>query len=274
MNLEPMFPGRSRQEIGSLRILLIAAVIVLLPVALITTTIRIAISETAVYDYAVKNYGAEAASSIPETELLKANQEIRDYLVQRSARPLAPQVETHEGKTQTLFNARETAHMADVRSLVQLMFKVQILVVVFLLTASVLMLAVWPVRALAAAILYGSLTTLAALGLAGSVAAIGFDSFWSKFHGIAFTNDLWELDPRTDHLIQMFPEAFWQDAVTTIGGLIALQACLLGIISGLYLLLTRPREQTAPPPEPRTLPEREREPRTRLSPPNPRHYVR
>lgn len=270
-----MFAGASRQEIGSLRMLLIGAFILLIPLALITTTIRVAISETAVYDYAVRNYGAEKASGIPEAELLAANQEIRDYLVQPDSGPLAPKVTNQAGETGSLFNAKETAHMADVRSLVQFMFKVQVLAVAFMLTLAVVMVVLWPIRALAAAALYGALLTLAVLGLTGIAAASGFDAAWSQFHGIAFTNDLWELNPRTDHLIQMYPEAFWFDAVTAIGGLIAMQALALGIASGLYLLLSRPRETVVAPPEPRALPERDGHPRhARLAPPNPRHYVR
>ncbi len=268
-----MFAERVRQDLGPLRIVLIGAFILLVPIALVTSTIRLAISETDVYDYAVRNYGAEKASDIPESELLKANQEIRHYLNDPDSGPLAPQVVNSAGETETLFNARETAHMADVRSLVQLMFKAQVLAVALALTAAVLMVALGSVRALAAAALYGSVLTLAVLGLTGAVAMIGFEAFWDRFHGIAFTNNLWELNPRRDHLIQMYPEAFWQDATTVIGGFIALQAAALGIISGLYLLFTRPRAQTAPP-EPRELPERDHTPRPRLAPPNPRHYVR
>jgi integral membrane protein (TIGR01906 family) len=269
-----MFADRPRQEIGSLRVFLIGVFILLVPVALITTTIRVAISEKAVYDYAVENYGAERASGIPEAELLKANQEIRDYLAEPDAGPLAPQVTNDAGETESLFNARETAHMADVRSLVQLMFTVQVIAAAAVITLIVAIAVLFPVRVLAAAALYGSLLTVALLGLAGMGAMAGFDAFWDQFHGIAFTNDLWQLDPDTDHLIQMYPEAFWQDAVTMLGGLITIQALALGIVSGLYLVLTRPRESVAPPPEPRALPQREREMRHRLSPPNPRHYVR
>lgn len=269
-----MFASTSRQEIGNLRMLLIAVFILLIPAALITTTIRVAISEPAVYDYGVRNYGAEKASGIPQSELLQANQQIRNYLVDTDAGPLAPRVTNNVGEVESLFSAKETAHMADVRSLVQFMFKVQILAVAMALTLAVVMVALWPVRALAAAALYGSLLTLAVLGLTGIAAVTGFDAAWGQFHVIAFTNNLWELNPRTDHLIQMYPEAFWQEAVTAIGGFIVLQALSLGIVSSMYLLLTRPHAKLAPP-EPRLLPERDDHPRhPRLSPPNPRHYVR
>ena len=269
-----MFVRTARQELGLLRMCLIGGFILLIPLALITTTIRVAISEQSVYNYAVRNYGAEQASDIPTSELVNANRQIRAYLVNEDAGPLAPRVTDVSGDNVPLFSAKETAHMADVRSLVQAMFKVQVLAVAIVLTLAVVMIVLWPIRALAAAMLYGSLLTLAVLGLTGLAAMSGFDAAWAKFHGIAFSNDLWELNPRTDHLIQMFPEAFWQDAVTAIGGVIALQALAMGILSGLYLLATRPSGDVVEPPAPRALPEHEAQPRrARLAPPNPRNYV-
>jgi integral membrane protein (TIGR01906 family) len=253
---------------------IIGVFILAIPLALITTTIRVAISEKAVYDYGVENYGAEKASNIPQSELLQANKQIRDYLVRPDPGPLAPRVTNIAGETESLFNARETAHMADVRSLVQLMFKVQVFSAALVLMLAVVMAVLWPIRALAAAMLYGSLLTLGVLAMAGLAAMSGFDAAWSQFHGIAFSNNLWELNPRTDHLIQMYPEAFWQDAVTAIGGFIAMQALVMGIVAGLYLLLTRQESGAVEPPAPRDLPDRDGYPRRpRLAPPNPRQYI-
>ena len=269
-----MFVRTARQEIGLLRTILIGAFIVAIPLALVTTTIRVFISEQAVYDYGVENYGAEQASGIPESQLIQANAQIRNYLVDEDAGPLAPKVTNNAGETVTLFNAKETAHMADVRSLVQAMFKVQVIAVALVLTLAVVMIVLWPIRALAAAALYGSLLTIGLLLFVGMFAMTGFDAAWSQFHGLAFSNDLWELSPRTDHLIQMYPEVFWQDTVTAIGGLVALQAILTGILSGLYLLGSRQSGDVIEPPAPRELPERSGHPRRqRLAPPNPRNYV-
>jgi len=69
---------------------------------------------------------------------------------------------------------------------------------------------------------------------------LGFDSAWTQFHQLAFSNDFWQLNPRTDHLIQMFPEAFWQEVTTLIVMAILLEAFLIVGASVVYLLLTRP----------------------------------
>ena len=40
-------------------------------------------------------------------------------------------------------------------------------------------------------------------------AAIDFDSFFTAFHRLTFTNDGWLLDPRTDLLIRLMPADFF-----------------------------------------------------------------
>ena len=50
---------------GLFRALTIGAFILVVPLALITTNIRVAISEKPVYDYAVRHYGAQEASASP-----------------------------------------------------------------------------------------------------------------------------------------------------------------------------------------------------------------
>ena len=53
-------------------------------------------------------------------------------------------------------------------------------------------------------------------GLLALFAALDFNTFWTNFHRVFFTNDLWLLDPRTDILIQMVPGQFFFDLVMRI----------------------------------------------------------
>ena len=39
---------------------------------------------------------------------------------------------------------------------------------------------------------------------------ISFDSLFTAFHHLAFTNDLWLMDARTDMLIRLMPETFFR----------------------------------------------------------------
>jgi integral membrane protein (TIGR01906 family) len=271
---------RAERDLGFLRVILVGVFIVVLPIALITTTVRVAVSEQAIYDYSVRHYNADRASGIPESELIAANTEIRHYLVESDPGPLAPLVTNDDGQTERLFSARETVHMADVRDLVQVMFTVQMLAVAVTLALAAVIISLWSVRVLAAGMLYASLTIAVALGMGGILAMSGFDAAWSQFHVIAFANDLWKLDPDTDHLIQMYPEAFWQQVTLWVGGAVILEAFIVSLVSALYLLLTRERIER-PSHEPREpLPEQKPEVAgraghaPRLAPPDPRNYIR
>jgi integral membrane protein (TIGR01906 family) len=195
----------------------------------------VAISEQRVYDYAVREHGAAVVSGIPQAELLRANNEIKRYLTVDDAGGLEIQVRNSRGQSEPLFSTKETAHMADVRGLVRGLFAVQLGAV---LTALVLgaVLAIFSPRTLALAGLRGGLLTVGILVGAGVVAASGFDSAWTQFHQVSFSNDFWELDPRSDHLIQMFPEAFWQEVTTAIVVVTLLEALMMIGTSATYLL--------------------------------------
>jgi integral membrane protein (TIGR01906 family) len=272
-----MFDGNRRPERGLLRTIVIGIFVLALPIALVTTVIRVTISEQAVYDYGVRNYNAERTTGIPESELIRANGDIRDYLVRDKTPPLAPQVTNSDGERVSLFNAKEISHMADVRSLVQFMFTVQMIALAIALALIVVMIVLWPTRVFAAASLWAGIVMTSGLAVVGALAVTGFDAAWSQFHQIAFTNDLWQLNPRTDHLIQMYPEAFWQDVSMALGSVLLTIGLGLIALSGTYLYLTR-NEVIAV--EPELPPQRDYIQRTgvphrpQLSPPNPRHYVR
>ncbi len=259
---------------GLFRVLTISLFILAIPVALITTNVRVAISEQRVYDYSVRTYDAASVSGISEGELLRANGEIKRYLTADDPGPLAIQVRGEDGDLESLFNARETAHMADVRNLVQALFTVQLIAVAALFTLAVVMLVLWPPRALAAAALYGSILTGTILGMGAFLAVTGFDSAWSQFHVLAFSNDFWQLDPDSDHLIQMFPEGFWQEMTLLIGAVTLLEVVLISGAGSAYLVLSRTRtQQQVVMPTP-LLAGREGHARPQMSPPNPRHYTR
>jgi integral membrane protein (TIGR01906 family) len=72
--------------------------------------------------------------------------------------------------------------------------------------------------------------------LVGIASLIDFDGLWTRFHQVAFRNDLWLLDPATDYLIMLFPEPFWFTATIGIATSVALQTVLVAVI-GLALVV-------------------------------------
>jgi integral membrane protein (TIGR01906 family) len=236
--------------VSALRTLATVLFVLAVPAALITTNIRFMVNEPRVYTYAIDDYGAVASTGVSRDELLRAMGELRAYF-KSSDETLAIRVE-QGGREVSLFNPRETAHMVDVKNRFQLQNRVQEFSVLYAITyiaAAVLWSREISVRRLAVSTMIGSGMTLLAIGGAGVFGLSGFDSAWTQFHEVLFSNDFWLLNPRTDRLIQIFPPEFWQNIVFFIGLLSAAQAALLLVVSGLYLGATAHRQ-----PEPELAP--------------------
>jgi integral membrane protein (TIGR01906 family) len=235
--------------VGAIRNLVSLIFVLCIPVAIITTNIRFVANEGRVYTYAIDQFDAVRTTGIDRAQLLRAGAEIRAYF--RSSDELLNIRVLKDGREQALFNPRETAHMADVKDRFDLMNRVQEFAVLYSLVfiaAAVLWSREVTTRGLAALVAAGCLITMGAIAAAGVLSMSGFDAAWERFHLLIFSNDFWRLDPRTDHLIQMFPPAFWESIVFFIGLLSAAQAALGFIIAGLYLGATRrsaPRAQIA-----------------------------
>jgi integral membrane protein (TIGR01906 family) len=73
----------------------------------------------------------------------------------------------------------------------------------------------------------------------GLLSLVDFSGLWTRFHQVAFRNDLWQLDPRTDYLIMLFPEPFWFTATISMATTVASHT-LLVIVSGLVLVFGPP----------------------------------
>jgi len=79
-------------------------------------------------------------------------------------------------------------------------------------------------------LLLGSATTIGLLLVLAAATLLSFDRLWTRFHLVAFSNDLWMLDPARDRLIQLFPPEFWLDATLLLAGMTLLEAILIGTL--------------------------------------------
>jgi integral membrane protein (TIGR01906 family) len=227
--------------LGLVRQLAALLFIVALPVALVTTNIRIVTNEPRVYQYAIDHFHTTETTGIPRAELLRASAELRDYF-NNNDDTIFVRVTTKDGQPVSLFNNRETAHLRDVKTLFQGSFRVQEVSVVFVL-AYVVAVFIWArehsLHTLAREILVAAALSAAAIGVLGVIALAGFDTAFERFHVIFFNNDLWQLDPARDHLIQMFPDGFWRDVTLWIGAGTLVELGVLAAAAGAYLGLTR-----------------------------------
>lgn len=211
-----------------LKILLVAVFVACIPVFLVTSNVRWVINAPFLYSYGFDKYDVAERTGIPRDELIKAGAAFRDYF-NNDEDVLNVRV-VQDGVLRSIYNAREIAHMTDVKGLVKGVWDLQTATGGYIGFFLIVGAAYYRRRWLGMAARFAGWGGLATLGLfvvVGIGAAIGFDRLFLVFHQISFTNDLWQLDPRRDVLLQMFPQGFFFDATMWIAGSTALEALAL-----------------------------------------------
>lgn len=142
-----------------------------------------------------------------------------------------------DGEEREFFNDREKAHMVDVQNLFVggiwirrgAILVLMVAILVLILTKANLK------RLLPKSFIMGVVSLIGITAIAGIVFMSDFNKYFTLFHEIFFTNDLWLLDPRTDLLIRMLPEEFFSDMVLRIGGIFLVLLTTILVISFVVL---------------------------------------
>lgn len=215
-----------------------AALFVLaIPVVLVGTNVRLLFGAQRMYDLPIDRYGVPAVTGIPKGELLRATRELRAYLF-NDEELLDIRVTDARGQTVPLYSAREVLHMRDVKDLIHGVVRARDVALLVALGYVALRLVVERrdgLRALARLTWLGTLGFMLAGAAFGLAAAADFDRLFTRVHLLSFRNDLWQLDPRRDHLIQMFPFEFWVAATTLLIAITLAEAAVLAGLSRWYL---------------------------------------
>lgn len=118
-----------------------------------------------------------------------------------------------------LFNSKEKAHMIDVKNLFIMSKRINKIIFVILLLILIFYLGYDKEGMKKYFMKYCAITLAIVLGvwlIIAILAMIDFSSFWTVFHKVLFTNDLWMLNPSTDLLIRMMPQRFFTRIVIHI----------------------------------------------------------
>ena len=207
-----------------------AAFVVAIPLFLIIMNLRVVVNTPLLYSYGFDQYEIERVTGIERNDLILAGKRIRDYF-NNEERWLNVQVPIRGGEPEPLYNTTEILHMWDVKVLIRTLYNVQLIVGLYILLFIPAGLAIAPrtfPRMLLRLMAWGAGLTLAIVFVTGLLSLTGFSQTFYVFHVIAFTNDLWKLDPARDSLIAMFPEGFFFDATMVLAA--------LTVIQGLWLL--------------------------------------
>ena len=229
-----------------LRVLGIAAKVlfmVCLSILLVTATIAFEFNSLWLYKNGFQKYNVSQATGLAEVELEKAATGLISYF--NSDEEYISLTVVKDGKPFELFNQREVAHLKDVKGLIRLNHRLLLGTAIYVGAYAGICLfwrrrRYW--RRLAWGVVGGSgiaLGMMLALGIGSTIQ--GFGQLFTQFHFLAFTNELWLLDPTKDYLIMLFPEGFWYDAVMLFATITIGVAVTLGGVAGGYLWRTRRR---------------------------------
>lgn len=210
---------------------------VALPVAVITSNLRLLFTTKPIYTFAVRQYDVPAVTGIPEPEIERAMDEIRDYF-SNDQRLLRITVVDSLGRSNPLFTPREVIHMRDVKELVQNIFSLGTVATLYVIGYAAIRVYAQRGRGLVelARLTRTSMIVSIAMGVGFAVAAtLGFDRLFEQFHLLSFSNDFWQLDPTRDHLVQMFPFPFWFVSTLILAGGTLVEFLILLILSILAL---------------------------------------
>jgi len=221
------------------RLLVFALFVALTPAFLIAANASLVIDAPLLYSYGFSRYRDQIGYylDISDVELRSAGQQIRDYF-NDDEEFLAVSVVVSGIRVDNLYNAREVAHMKDVKGLVRWVDRIWKLSGLYLLAFAVVALMSRherSVRRLSKLTVAGGGLTLALVALVGLGALAGFDRLFLAFHEVSFSNDFWLLDPTRDALIAMFPQGFFFDATILIVGAIIVEALLLVVVPRLLV---------------------------------------
>ena len=208
------------------------AFVIAIPLFLIITNLRVVVNTPLLYSYGFDQYEIEAVTGIERDELISAGKQIRDYF-NNEERWLDVRVRMH-GELDRLYNTTEVLHMWDVKLLIRTLYNVQFIVGLYILLFIPAGLAISPrefPRILLRITAWGAAVTLAIVFVTGLLSLTGFSQTFYFLHVIAFTNDLWMLDPTRDSLIAMFPEGFFFDATMVLVALTVMQGLWLLFLS-------------------------------------------
>ena len=130
---------------------------------------------------------------------------------------------------QPVLNPREQAHLRDVRG-VFTGFGLAVLI-----GAAVLVVARWRSRGgpwLWRAVRTGTTVLIGTVIVLGLVAAVAFDTLFEVFHTIFFAGGTFDFDPRTDRLVQLFPDQFWFETSIALAGVLIVLAVVVRTVAG------------------------------------------
>lgn len=201
-------------------------------IAIVLTSVQLVAFNEGFYMKEFEKYDRAEATGMSYGQLREVARAFIAYLSGQSSE-LNMEVMVN-GQQRMLFNEKELSHMDDVLGLFEGGFKVRLWSII-LIAVSIIAIAVWGYKkgfaGILRALIWASGVPLALGGVIALLLATNFDRWFIYFHLAFFDNDLWQLDPSSDMLINIFNEGFFADAAFQILIYAALFLVLILIVS-------------------------------------------
>jgi integral membrane protein (TIGR01906 family) len=193
-----------------------AVFVLMLVLMLLFTNVQMVAFDRNYYSQQYEKYQIPQSIGISASDLMISTDNLLDYIDEK--REDIDFQMSIKGVQQEFFSERDKLHMIDVKNL----FVQGKLIRNIAFWYCVIFAAVFYYTAknkrirFSKLLVYSFVAGIIPILLLGILMNIDFYKYFTIFHEIFFDNDLWQLEPAKDRLINMFPEAFFSDTAFRI----------------------------------------------------------
>lgn len=205
--------------------------ILMLILTLLFTDVQLTAFNRAYYEKQYKKYQVPESIGITMPELMTSTDNLLNYIDNK--RDNLDFTATIKGAQREFFSERDKLHMIDVKNLFvkgKLIRNIAFIYCVIYIAWFVLK-AKNKTRNISRLALTAFVAGILPIILLIILMNMDFYKYFTIFHEIFFNNDLWQLDPAKDTLINMFPESFFSDIAFKIAYFYVAELLLMLVIS-------------------------------------------
>lgn len=189
--------------------------VLVLPLLILLTSMELITFNVNYYKAEYEKHDISKKLSIEESDLMDSTVKLLDYL--RDDRKDLDFKTKIDGKEQDFFSSRDKMHMVDVKNLFIIGRIIRNVIFIVLLLISAILIYNKKIRFdIGNFLLTSSIVGVLPIVILVILINIDFYKYFTIFHEIFFTNDLWLLDPNADRLVNIFPESFFFDTAIKI----------------------------------------------------------
>ncbi|WP_432402656.1 TIGR01906 family membrane protein [Wukongibacter sp. M2B1] len=192
--------------------------IIFLPIVTLFTILQYYSYNQDFYMNEFEKYNISKVTTMSEEDLSRVSEKLISYLkLEYEDLDIKAVI---NGEYQEVFGQREKQHMVDVKELFSKGKRLRNtgLCISLLAFVTILLVSKSRKRDIYKALLWSGIVSLLLMLILYILLSIDFYKYFTYFHEIFFTNDLWLLNPKTEVLIQMLPLEFFIDISIRIIG--------------------------------------------------------